>query len=118
MRRRWRRVQFLANLFWSRWKEYLVTLQKWQKWHHPQRNLEVGDIVLMKDDNAPRNVWPMGIISVTEPDAKGFVRSAVVKTLNAQLRRSVGKLVLLLANVDIMDGTEDHQEADDDKTLT
>ena len=29
MRCRWRRVQYLASLFWSRWKkEYLVTLQK------------------------------------------------------------------------------------------
>lgn len=28
MRRRWRRVQYLANLFWTRWKkEYLLTLQ-------------------------------------------------------------------------------------------
>ena len=29
MRRRWRRVQYLANLFWTRWKrEYLLTLQQ------------------------------------------------------------------------------------------
>ena len=37
MRRRWRRVQYLANLFWSRWrKEYLVTMQERSKWQHPQ----------------------------------------------------------------------------------
>ena len=70
----------------------------------------------MKDDNAPRNVWPMGIITATEPDAKGFVRSAIVKTQNAELRRPVGKLVLLLSNVEKRDNTEDHQQADN-KTL-
>ena len=34
MRRRWRRVQYLCNLFWSRWKrEYLPTLQESAKWN-------------------------------------------------------------------------------------
>jgi hypothetical protein len=35
---RWRRVQYLANLFWTRWKkEYLVILQNRQKWTKPAR---------------------------------------------------------------------------------
>lgn len=35
MRQRWRRVQYLANLFWTRWKkEYLMTLQERQKMEH------------------------------------------------------------------------------------
>ena len=117
MRRRWRRVQYLANLFWTRWKkEYLVTLQKRQKWNQPQRNLEVGDVVLMKDDNAARNDWPMGVITATEPDAEGFVRSAVVKTQNTELRRPVSKLILLLANA--KDGSECHQDAVQEDTQT
>ena len=34
MRRRWRRVQYLCNLFWSRWiREYLPTLQESAKWN-------------------------------------------------------------------------------------
>ena len=44
----WRQVQYLANLFWSRWiKEYLTILQSRQKWLMPKRNLVVGDIVLV-----------------------------------------------------------------------
>ena len=39
MRRRWRQVQHMANVFWRRWiKEYLPTLQKRQKWNFPQPN--------------------------------------------------------------------------------
>ena len=39
-RKRWRRVQYLANVFWSRWrKEYLHQLQQRQKWLRPKRNL-------------------------------------------------------------------------------
>lgn len=39
-RKRWRRVQHLADEFWSRWtREYLPTLQKRQKWSKPQANM-------------------------------------------------------------------------------
>ena len=52
MRRRWRRVQYLCNLFWSRWKkEYLPRLQQRPKWNQPKRNMEVHDVVLIKDEN-------------------------------------------------------------------
>jgi hypothetical protein len=36
VRRRWRQVQYLADLYWKRWaKEYLTTLQEHQKWLQP-----------------------------------------------------------------------------------
>ena len=35
-RRRWRQVQYLANVSWGRWKrEYLPSLQERQKWFRP-----------------------------------------------------------------------------------
>ncbi|XP_068209228.1 uncharacterized protein [Palaemon carinicauda] len=40
LRQRWRYVQFLANLFWTRWRrEYLSTLQERQKWNKEKRHL-------------------------------------------------------------------------------
>jgi len=54
-RKRWRRVQFLANEFWSRWrKEYLPTLSERRKWTGIHENLRKGDIVMMLDENVPR----------------------------------------------------------------
>lgn len=81
MRRRWRRVQYLANLFWTRWKrEYLPTFQPRSKWNSPKRNLVVGDVVLLEDDNCPRSVWPMGRVISAESDKKGLVRTVHLKT--------------------------------------
>nr|XP_027231842.1 uncharacterized protein LOC113823416 [Penaeus vannamei] len=55
-RRRWKQVQYLADIFWRRWiKEYLSGFQERQKWMKPQRNLENGDLVLIKQDCVPRN---------------------------------------------------------------
>lgn len=54
--RRWRRIQFLADQFWVRWRrEYLQSLQPRKKWNQSQRNLTEGHVVLMKDDGEYRN---------------------------------------------------------------
>ena len=101
LRKRWRRIQYLANLFWSRWrKEYLQSLQKRSKWSDVERNLHVGDVVLIMDDKVPRNHWMMARVVVVYPDSKGLVRSARVKTSFSELDRPISKLVLLLANED------------------
>lgn len=50
-RKRWRRVQYLTEQFWSRWKkEYLLNLNQRQKWISPRRNVQVGDVVLRATD--------------------------------------------------------------------
>lgn len=56
LRKRWRRVQYLANEFWQRWKkQYLLSLQQRQKWHKTNRNAKINDIVIIQDDTTPRN---------------------------------------------------------------
>jgi len=62
-RKRWRRVQFLAEQFWSRWrKEYLINLR--QEWFMPKSNFKIGDVVIVQDE-VPRNEWPLGMITET-----------------------------------------------------
>ncbi|XP_072027825.1 uncharacterized protein [Amphiura filiformis] len=96
-RRRWRQVQFLADLFWKRWvAEYLPMLQTRQKWLKPKKNLQVDDIVLVVDNSAPRNSWPMGRIEKIHVGNKGLVRSVTVKTQSTTLDRPINKLCLLL----------------------
>ena len=96
-RRRWRQVQYLADLFWRRWtKEYLPDLQERQKWSRPKRNLAENDVVLVVDESAPRNSWLMGRVIQTFEDSKGLVRQVKVKTNTNILLRPVTKLCLLL----------------------
>ena len=59
----WRCVQHLSNCFWKRWKgEYLSSIQSRKKWQRDDRNLQEGDIVLMRDKTLDRNDWPMGVV--------------------------------------------------------
>jgi len=59
--RRWKRVQYLSNVFWSRWqKECVQNLQERVKWNSPRRNLQRGDLVLIADNRVPRNQMEHG----------------------------------------------------------
>ncbi|KAK3718427.1 hypothetical protein QZH41_004010 [Actinostola sp. cb2023] len=80
-RKRWRRVQFLANQFWLRWqKEYCSQLQKRQKWQHPKRNMAAGDVVLVYNQEAPRSQWPLAVVTKTLPSKDGAVRKVEIQT--------------------------------------
>ncbi|XP_068724041.1 uncharacterized protein [Montipora capricornis] len=74
-RKWWRRVQHLTNEFWSRRKkEFLLSLQTRQKWTRPRKNLQVNDVVIVKDDDIPRNQWKMCCVIEAQPDQDELVR--------------------------------------------
>lgn len=96
VRRRWRQVQYLSDLFWKRWtREYLPLLQERQKWSEPRRSFAVGDVVVVMDNTAPRGSWILGRIINTYPDKNGLVRIVKLKTKTGQLERPISKIFLL-----------------------
>ena len=110
-RKRWRRVQYLTEQFWSRWKkEYLLNLNQRQKWISPRRNVQVGDVVLLMDDDVPRMQWPKGIVVDAVLSDDGLVRRVKVRRATSKLdqdgrpettmsvvERPVQKIVVILA---------------------
>ena len=75
LNKRWRRVQYLANEFWNRWKkEFVQSLQPRQKWIAVRRNLQVNDIVIVMDENLPRNRWKLARVQEAFPSDDGLVR--------------------------------------------
>ena len=100
-RRRWRQVQYIAELFWKRWLlEYLPLLQERQKWSRTRRNFVPGDIVLIADSNALRSSWLLGRVLEAKPDARGHVRVVKLQTKTSVLERPVSKICLLLEGDD------------------
>ena len=102
-RKRWRRVQYLANMFWERWKkEYLQLLQVRPKWSQPQRNIEVGDIVLLKEDQLIRGQLRLAKVVDVLPSRDNLVRKVRLLLADPQNRtknyieRPIHKLILLL----------------------
>jgi len=110
-RKRWRRVQHLANEFWNRWKkDFLQSLQERQKWNRVRPNVQTNDIVLLKEVDLPRNRWQLARVVEAEPDSDGLVRKVKVAVASRNLdklgrrvkptsilERPIQKLVLLVA---------------------
>ncbi|XP_037943125.1 uncharacterized protein LOC119675975 [Teleopsis dalmanni] len=93
---RWKRITAVKSQFWRRWQhEYLCTLQSRNRWQHSTRNLRVGDLVIIHDDNLPPMKWLLGRIIRTVTGADGKVRVAEVKTPETTLTRPIAKLALL-----------------------
>lgn len=110
-RKLWKRVQYLVDEFWNRWrKSFLCNLQSRSKWHKPRTNLSEGDIVVVADAQTPRNQWQLARISETFPDKDGLVRKVKITLGDSSLdskgrrrrelvvwERPVHSLVLLLS---------------------
>lgn len=100
--RQWRRAQYLAEVFWSRWKrEYLPTLQPRTKWQKECKAVAQGDLVLVKDKDAHRNDWPVGRVETVEPSTDGRVRRVEVKLCHGGsvkiYKRPIQELIVLLS---------------------
>ena len=90
----------MSDLFWKRWvKQYLPELQNRQKWLHTCLNVSVRDLVLLREENVPWNIWPLVRVIKTYPNKDELVRSVKVKTMSAQLVRPIARLIMLEAKL-------------------
>ena len=115
-KKRWRRVQYLADQFWIRWKkEYMANLQVRQKWNTTHRNVQIGDIVLLKDEDLVRYRWNLAKVVETMPSQDNLVRKVKLLMSDATLtkkgkrikkasylERPIHKLAMLLESNDDM----------------
>ena len=78
-----------------------MTLQPRKKWQDDKPNLQVGDIVLLKDTQAHRNEWPIGLIVGTDPSSDARVRKVEVRIVRQGIpkvyARPISEVVLLLS---------------------
>ena len=117
-RSRFKLVQLITDQFWKNWvRFYFPSLLVRHKWHTSRRNVAVGDVVLVQDEDAFRSNWRLGKVLQVFPDRRGFVRNVVVQVKSKQensvayksskgyeLSRHVSKLIVL---VPIEDQEED-----------
>ena len=95
--RRWHLCEALVRHFWRRWQsEYLTSLRKYSKWRNPVKNLEVGDIVVLREDNTMPTQWPIARIVETHQGRDRLVRVVKLRTKNGIYVTPVAKVSLLL----------------------
>ncbi|GFX33728.1 integrase catalytic domain-containing protein [Trichonephila clavipes] len=77
LRSRWYIVQKMKLGFWRKWKiDYLSNLQNRTKWKSPNNNFNVGEIVIIKEDNIPPATWPLDKLIETHPGKRWCGKSS------------------------------------------
>ena len=95
--KRWELCQNIIQHFWKRWStEYLSSLRRFTKWHHPSRNIQIDDIVLVKEDSLIPTKWPLARVTEVNVGKDGLVRVVTVKTHSGTYKRPITKIALLL----------------------
>ena len=94
--RRWMLCQAIVHHFWRRWShEYLQQLQALPKWRNSTPNLQIGDVMVIKDDHTFTCQWPLAKVIETFPGRDGLVRVATLKTETSTLKRPIAKLAFI-----------------------
>ena len=89
-------VQRIVDSFWKRWtRDVFPTLVPRKKWQVQNRNVQVGDIVTVADQNAGRGKWAVGRITKVYPEADGRVRNVMVKTATGEYSLPVTKIAVI-----------------------
>ncbi|XP_049868042.1 uncharacterized protein LOC126368193 [Pectinophora gossypiella] len=90
---RYARLEQIRQVFWRRWqREYISELQSRTKWRADTTRLNVGDLVLLHEDNVPPLNWRLGRVSRLFPGPDGISRVADINTIRGSVRRPLVRL--------------------------
>lgn len=119
--------QKMIKSFWASWSaDYLTSLIPRKKWKKVEKNVEIGQVVLINDNNLPVTQWLIGRILEILPSKDELVRSVIVEVANkndgsanytkktSKLTRAVQKLCVLPTENEIDIALPVDNEPDDD----
>ena len=105
---RWQLLQKLKQQFWSRWSsEYLSRLQQRPKWLNQRKNLQINDLVILKDQLPPQQ-WKLGRVLEVHPGKDDMVRVVTLKTSDGIFKRPITKV----CHLPIINNASDELDSD------
>ncbi|UYV73344.1 hypothetical protein LAZ67_10002797 [Cordylochernes scorpioides] len=92
LRFRWSLIQPQRDYFWNRWScEYLHQLQERRKWRTSHPDVNIGDLVMLKEQNKPLQ-WKLARIVQIFPGEDDHVRVVLLRTPKGLLKRPITKI--------------------------
>ena len=90
---RYQLLDKMTQSFWKRWsQEYLTSLQQREKWNHPSKPIQLGTVVIVRDNNCHPLCWPLGVIEEVYPGRDNIVRTVKVRTSAGSYIRPVVRI--------------------------
>ncbi|UYV63321.1 PSMB2 [Cordylochernes scorpioides] len=92
LRSRWSLIQPQRDYFWNRWSfEYLHQLQERRKWRTSHPDVNIGDLVMLKEQNKPLQ-WKLARIVQIFPGEDDHVRVVLLRIPKGLLKRPITKI--------------------------
>ena len=87
-------IEQVVDDWWKKWySQVFQSLVPAYKWHQKYREVQVGDVVLMHDENAVKGHYRLGRVKETIPSrTDNIVRKAIVEYKNAKFGSDLKKL--------------------------
>ena len=76
----------------------METFWKVSKWRTPSRNVQVGDMVCLREEPMAPTKWPLARIVEIHPGKDGKVSVATIETAKGWYRRPIVKTVPLVCH--------------------
>ena len=100
-----KQIEFVEDLlatFWERFRnEYLLSLRERDRNCKSNEGIVVGDVVVIREPNSSRSVWPLGRVTKLICSSDGVTHGAVLKTKNGIIERSLKFLYPLELNSNV-----------------
>ena len=81
---------------WHRWHlDYVSHLQQRTKWKRNKPDVQVGQLVLVKQSCSPPLHWPLGRIVETVVGKDGRIRVVVIQTASGRYKRAITEIAIL-----------------------
>ncbi|UYV79873.1 hypothetical protein LAZ67_18000951, partial [Cordylochernes scorpioides] len=104
LRSRWNLIQPQRDYFWNRWScVYLHQLQERRKWRTSDPDVNIGDLVMLKEKNKPLQ-WKLARIVQIFPGEDDHVRVVLLRTPKGLLKRPITKICPLPYKEDVLQG--------------
>lgn len=90
-----KRARFLLKCkqaMWNRWtRKYVRSLREQHRLNRAKKTSQpsIGEVVIIKEDKKPRNVWKLAVVNQLITGRDGVVRAAKLKTGNGYLERAI-----------------------------
>nr|CAH7738741.1 unnamed protein product [Callosobruchus chinensis] len=93
---RYQLLQQVQQHFWARWSmEYISELQQRTKWKTQQSSIQIGSLVIIREDHLPPLQWKIGRVTKLHPGPDGIVRVATIRTSQGEVKRSFARFCVL-----------------------
>lgn len=86
----------LLEHFWNVWRqEYLTTFMQRKKWVDQKAPLQIGQMLVIQNENLPVTKWELGRIIKLIPSHDNIMRSVLIRTPKHVIKRPIQKLCIL-----------------------